>query len=140
MKIGISTVQFNLTATSHPYNSIKEVPYWQLYCSKYDKYSPCYKLPAILTYEQVINIVSNLPSKRSFIAFPRKNLMSRRQYKYVEGYNQLTVWDAILDERIITMTTDKEIVYCNQQFPPRVIKYCRDKCYVWAKKKRNGGV
>lgn len=137
MKVSVSTIQFNLTATSYPYNSIKEVPYWQVYCSKYDKYSPCYKFSAVLTYEQIINIMNNLPSKRSFIAFPRKNLIPRNRYKYVEEYNQLTVWDAILDKRIITMTTDKEITYCDQQFPPRVIKYCKDKCYVWAKKKRN---
>ena len=140
MKIGKSTIQFNLTATSHRYDSIEQVPYWQLYCSKYDKYNPHYKLSAILTYEQVINLINKLPSKRSFIAFPRKNFIPRNQYKYVEGYNQLTVWDVIINKRIITMTIDKEIIYCDQQFPSRVIKYCKDKCYVWAKKKRNGGV
>ena len=140
MKVGISTVQFNLKASSHPYNSIQEVPYWQLYCSEYDKYSPGYKLPGVLTYEQIINIMNNLPSKRSFIAFPRKNLVPRHKYRYIEGHNILVVCDVLTDKHVIVMSTDKEIIYCDQQFPSRVIKYCKDRCYAWAKNKRNGGI
>ena len=140
MKVGISTVQFNLKASSHPYNSIKEVPYWQLYCSEYDKYSTGYKLPGALTYEQIINIMNNLTSKRSFIAFPRKNLVPRRRYIYFEGHNTLAVRDVVTDRQVIVMNIDKEIIYCDQQFPSSVIKYCKDRCYAWAKNKRNGGI
>lgn len=136
MKIGISTVQFNLTASRNRYKSIEEVPYWQLYCSKYDKITPGYKLPAVLNYEQVKYIVENCLVSRSFVAFPRKNFIYRRKYVYEDAGNMLTIRDAYTKDRIIVMSVDKDIMYMDQQYNSRVLHYCKCQCYKWAKARR----
>lgn len=87
MKIGNSTVKFNLTIAKTPSGektTLQNVPYWRLYSRKGDDL-PNWRSPVVLTYEGVINLVKrqNEDGIRCVLeAYPRFSTARRKSYKY----------------------------------------------------------
>lgn len=108
MKIGKSTVQFNLTASLNSkyqprYSSIAEVPLWALYARKGDCIGEGWKSTHFVTYDELINYLQRFNGHRVLEAYPRKNDKQNRSYSYD--------YDSVNNEFIVLDKHTGEVLY-----------------------------
>lgn len=85
MKIGNSTIQFNLTVKITPSGekcTLQNVPYWKLYSRQGDCISNDWHSTRALTYEEIVEYLTNYKGHRILEAYPRFSLNVRNRYIY----------------------------------------------------------
>lgn len=119
MKIGNSTIQFNLSVvrdnrrgypTGRKYNSIAEVPYWKLYARPGDCISPNWKSQFVLTYEDIVGYLTNYKGHRVLEAYPRKTEKQNNTYAVcrhdIDEENANLIHIVLKDSNYIVCTYD----------------------------------
>lgn len=84
MKIGNSTIQFNMTIRADVRKknlSLQDIPYWRLYARKGD----CIgigKLVRVFTYDEIVKYLTKYPKRRVLEAYPRFSKRTHNAYLY----------------------------------------------------------
>ena len=142
MKIGNSTIQFNVTANNnivqYDYcinkyvlqtdgecfdnrrDAIKEVPYWALYARKGDCISPNWKSTRVLTYNQIVEYLTKYIGHRVLEAYPRISNKRRNTYAACRNDKDNNIVHIVLrDSNYIVCTYDtntKSILYISPNY------------------------
>lgn len=82
MKIGNSTIHFNTSINAHQFKTrnIADVPYWSLYARKGDCIGEGWKSYRAMTYDEIVEYLTNYKGHRVLEAYPRLTRNKRRTY------------------------------------------------------------
>ena len=82
MKIGNSTIRFNMSINSRQFKTqnIADIPYWSLYARKGDCIGEGWKSLKALTYDEIVEYLTNYKGHRVLEAYPRRTQATRRRY------------------------------------------------------------
>lgn len=126
MKINNSVVQFKLTCIRKrdgSYYTMDEIPYWSLYSQSGDSTQWAtgeqWRSPVAMTYNEVVNFLSDCPNRHVLAAYPRFSRTTRRSYIY--GYSaysdEFTIIDRYTGELLYSCTVDDgTCTYLDEQY------------------------
>lgn len=84
MKIGKSTIQFNMTIRTDVRKknlSLQDIPYWRLYARKGDCVGTG-KIVRVFTYDEIVEYLTEYPMHRVLEAYPRFSKRVNDTYYY----------------------------------------------------------
>lgn len=86
MKIGKSTIQFNMTIRADVRKknlSLQDIPYWRLYAREGDFCGPNWKSDRVFTYNEIVKYLTKYPEHRVLEAYPRfSKRINTTYYRY----------------------------------------------------------
>ena len=141
MKIGNSTIQFNVTANdlfdyernfgyiakwsgqiyANRRDAIKDIPYWRLYARKGDIVGEGWTSTRNLTYDEIVEYLTNYKRHRVLEAYPRLSKPQRRVYCVKHDEFEPCVFDKYTGEiyMVVDTTRNNEITYIHPELRHR---------------------
>jgi hypothetical protein len=134
MKIGNSTIQFNMTIRTDVRKknlSLQDVPYWRLYARKGDCIGTGWKSDRVLTYDEIVEYLTRCSRHRVLEAYPRFSKRVNDVYYYTfSGKDWLVINNSTGEVLCEYDTITSERVYLSDEYKSKA-SYFKKKFEMW---------
>lgn len=136
MKIGNSTIQFNMTIRTDVRKKnlkIQDVPYWRLYARKGDCICTDWKSGRVLTYDEIVEYLTKYPKHRVLEAYPRFSKRVNDTYYYTfSGKNWIIINNNTGEILCEYGPVTGELIYLSDEYKSKA-SYFKKKFEMWCR-------
>lgn len=119
MRIGNSTIHFNTSINTRQFKTrnIADVPYWSLYARKGDCIGEGWKSVRNLTYNEIVEYLTNYEGHRVLEAYPRRTKVTRHTHVIKHESDYFVIIDKKTAEILLMYNTrNKETVILSPDY------------------------